>query len=183
MKRLYQLVAMAGIIALMPLAGSVPAHAAATCDVGFTGPNSQNMCMSIETYQCAVTNENIVTISNANNQTVASGQVTVSGNGSAGGASSGSVTNQNGTTFSVTITNAAADDEPGVCTATVMVPARTVVETVQPTVTTTPTTAPRALPVTSGNVAGAIIGVTAALLALATAGGVSIVAYRRQHRS
>src|SRR5690606_3838762 len=121
MKRLYQLLAAAVVTLALPVAVGQPAQAAMVCQVGFTGPNSQNMCVSTETYQCSVTNTNTVTITNSSSQIVASGIVTVSGNGSGGSATSGSVTNSDGTTFSVTITNSSSgnNQEPAVCTATV----------------------------------------------------------------
>lgn len=174
MKRIYQIVAVV-VALLIPAAVGTPASAAVVCDVGYTGPDSQNLCTSTETYQCTVTNTNTVSITNANNQTVASGTVTVSGNGTGGNSASGSVTNTNGTTFSVTITNSdPLGQAPSVCTATVVVPGTQVPE---PTTPTTPeplrrvqpanSATPAVLPVTSGTSLTA-----AALLILAIGGAV-----------
>lgn len=178
MKRLYQLLAVAVVALLVPIAASQSASAAVTCGVGYTGPDSQNMCTSVETYRCSVTNQNTVTITNSNNQTVASGSVTVSGNGSGGSSTSGSVTNTNGTTFSVTITNSNPDsEEPGVCTATVRVPATETPETVQPTKTSTP----KALPVTSGDDTLPILATIAGAAVVVAGSAVAIALYRRAH--
>lgn len=180
MKRLYQLLAVAVVAILVPIATSATARAAFTCGVGFTGPNSQNICTSVETYQCTVNNQNTVTITNSNNQTVASGSVSVSGNGSGGSSTSGSVTNTNGTTFSVTITNSNPEsEEPGVCTATVTVPATETPETVQPTKSTTP----KELPVTSGDPTLGLVGIAAGIAAFIAGVATAVTIYRRTHMS
>lgn len=180
MKRLSQLVAAVVVAFLVPVMAPAPSFAAVTCDVGFTGPDSNNMCTSVETYQCTVTNTNTVEITNTNNQVVASGSVTVSGNGSGGSSTSGSVTNTNGTTFSITITNTNPEgEEPGVCTATVRVPATETPETVQPTQPTTTSTV-RALPVTSGDPTLTILAIAAAVaVILAGLTVAAVIAYRR----
>src|SRR5690606_8569650 len=126
---------------IAPLAASMPAAAAPVCEVGYTGPDSQNMCTSEVVYQCSVTNNNDVTIVNTNTQEATSGQVANSGNQSGGNATSGTVTNSNGTTFNVTITNGT-----DTCVAKAVVPAtETPAAPVQPTQEVTP----KALPVTS----------------------------------
>lgn len=115
-------------ISLLSTGSSVMAEQ--KCDVGFTGPDSNNMCVSQTTYKCTVANNNDVTITNENNQTVASGSVGNTGNTTGGSATSGTVSNSNGSTFNVTITNQADK----ICTATLVVPATTTPETpVQPT--------------------------------------------------
>lgn len=191
MKRVYQLLAAVVVAFLVPVLTATPSYAAVTCDVGYTGPDSQNMCTSTETYKCTVTNTNTVEITNKNSQVVASGSVTVSGNGSGGSAASGSVTNTNGTTFSVTITNADPQaEEPGVCTATVRVPAKETPEVVQPTNPVEATTgggggaagagAVRVLPVTSGDPTLTILGIAAVVASIIAALAVTAaVAYRR----
>lgn len=178
MKRLYQLLAVAAVAILVPIAASMPASAVNTCEVGFTGPNSQNMCTSVETYSCSVTNQNNVTITNSSNQTVASGAVTVSGNGAGGNGTSGSVTNTDGTTFTVVITNSnPTSQDPGVCTATVTVPATETEETVTPA----STEKPQALPVTSGDktLVGLMIATGVAVVTAVTA--IAVALYRRSH--
>lgn len=135
MRNLVKLIAVAAIAVLPLLAGSPASAQQATCEIGFTGPNSNNECVSTTTYECEVTNTNTVVIRNENNQEVASGQVSVGGNTTGGTATSGTVTNTNGTTFSVSITNALPEsEEPGVCTATVVVPATETPEEPEPVV-------------------------------------------------
>jgi hypothetical protein len=138
------------------------------------------MCTSTETYSCSVTNQNVVTITNSSNQTVASGSVTVSGNGTGGNGTSGSVTNTDGTTFSVTITNSnPTTQNPGVCTATVTVPATVTEETVQPK----STEKPQVLPVTSGDTTLIGLMIAAGVAALIAGAAVAVALYRRAHLS
>ena len=176
MKRIYQLAVVAAVL-LAPLAASTPASAAFKCEVGFTGPNSENLCISEETFECTVTNTNNVTITNSNNQTAASGTVTVE-NGTGGGALSGTASNNNNATFNVSIDNS---NETQPCVVTASVPATETPETpeepepgkgetVQPTQTATPT----ALPVTSGDTAPVIF-----LVSGLTVLGALVFAYRR----
>lgn len=183
MKRLYQMLAAVGVALLVPFMAATPSYAAVTCDVGYTGPDSQNMCTSTETYRCTVTNTNTVEITNTNSQVVASGSVNVSGNGSGGSATSGSVTNTNGTTFSVTITNSTPQNpDAGVCTATVRVPAKETPEVVQPTkpVEATGAGAVRVLPVTSGDPTLSLLGVAAIVATVVALLAVTaVIAYRR----
>lgn len=182
MKRLNQLLA-GTIMALLlvPVVATAPASAASTCDIGFTGPDSNNLCTSVETYNCTVTNTNTVEITNSNNQVVGSGPVSNSGNTTGGSGTSGSVANTNGGNFSVTIVNANPDtQEAGVCTAAVVVPANETPETVTPTQPNAPT--PTALPITSSGSALTTImliagsAVVAALLSIA-----ALLLYRRSH--
>jgi len=149
MKRLSQLLAAVVMAILVPLGIGGSASAASTCGVGFTGPDSQNMCTSVDSYRCSVTNTNTVDIVNSTEQSVFSGAVSVSGNTTGGGSTSGSATNTSGTTFSVTIINSTSEDPAdSTCTAAVVVPAVETPVTVQPTkAATTPV---QALPVTSG---------------------------------
>lgn len=168
MKRISRILT-ALVIGLIPLvvSSSTFAQAASTCQIGFTGPDSNNMCTSTTTYTCEVTNNNNVTITNSNGQTAASGQVTTSGNGQGGNSTSGTVTNSNGTVFNVTITNA-GEDSQGTCVATQTVPATPPPTTsVQPTVTpaaTTPAASPATLPHTSGDMSGTILAIIVMVL-------------------
>lgn len=118
MKKVWQTVAVA-VVALIPLATSDSALAAekGTCRVGFTGPDSSNLCTSTKTYACMVTNNNTVEVTNENVQIAVSGSAGSSGNTSGGGATSGSATNSNGVTFNATVDNA------GVCSVMATVPA------------------------------------------------------------
>lgn len=111
MKRISRLLA-AVVIALAPVIFSSSTFAQAfTCQVGFTGPDTNNMCISTVSFNCDVENENDVIITNTNTQEVSTGTVT---NGQ-----SGTVTNNNGATFTVTITNG----DGRICTAVQTVPA------------------------------------------------------------
>lgn len=178
MKRVYQLVAAALVALFVPLAISGSASAASTCEIGFTGPDSQNMCTSIEKYSCDVTNDNKVTITNTNTQTGVSGAALNNTNTNGAGATTGTVSNTNGTTFSVVINNGATEGEASVCTAAVIVPSTPVPETA--VVTPTSTARPAALPVTSGDTLFSSMGVVAGIVAataLSAAGAVII--YRR----
>jgi len=173
MKRVYQLIAAVVVTLLVPVATGAQTFAASTCAIGFTGPDSQNMCTSVQTYACTVNNDNTVTITDSNNQTAASGAVS-------GGGTSGSVSNSSGTTFTVSITNRT-------CTATVIVPATT--DT--PPVSVTPIAAPavagasvKALPVTGSDQTLPTIGLVAGVAALIAALSVAAtIAYRRLNAS
>lgn len=174
MKKLLKLMAVA-VLALAPLMVGAPVAAQrATCEVGFTGPNSENMCTSLTQYTCEVNSENNVTITSSNEQDGASGDVTVSGNTTGGNGVSGTVTNENGTTFNVTITNPAPNsEEPGTCVATVTVPATNPPTPVEPT-NGGGGGAVEELPVTSGDTTlstTALVAGIAALLAALSVGG------------
>lgn len=167
------------VVALVvaPLLAGAPVAAQATCGVGFTGPDSNNMCTSTTTYQCAVNNTNSVTITNDTNQVVASGTVTTSGNTTGGSTTSGSVTNSSGTTFSVTINNALVDGEPlATCAATVVTPA-----TEPPATPVKPAeqTQPQVLPFTGADTTLSTMGwVAAAMAVLAGLSVASVLVYR-----
>lgn len=178
MTRLYLLSIAATLLGAITV--SVPAFAAFTCEVGFTGPNSQNMCESVTKYECSVDNENIVIIDSSTNQVAYSGSATVEDNGSGGGASTGSVTNDSGTTFTVSISNGGgSEQEPATCLASVVVPATENPEPgrgetevpVQPAQKVTPQT----LPVTSGSPVPALLTILASGVLL----GACVAAYRR----
>lgn len=128
MRKVVTLIAVA-ILSLVPFVGvsSVSAQQF-VCDIGYTGPDSSNKCTSTVTYKCEVTNDNNVTIKNENDQTVASGNVSNTDNTNGGSGTSGTVTNSNGTTFDVVITN----DAEKICSATSSVPATPVEPTPKP---------------------------------------------------
>ena len=166
MKRISRILT-ALVIGLIPLVVSSSTFAqAATCQIGYTGPDSNNMCTSTTTYKCEVTNNNNVTITNSNGQTAASGQVTTSGNGQSGSSTSGTVTNTNGTVFNVTITNG-SEDNPSTCVATQTVPATTPPTTPVTPPAASPATgkgAAAALPHTSGDMSGTILAIIVMVL-------------------
>lgn len=126
MKKLSSLLATLGIL-LAPLAIGGTAAAESTCPIGYTGPNSQNLCESTTTYTCTVNNDNKIVFKNNNTQVAITGDAI---NGT-----SGSATNSNGVTFTGTITN------NNVCVATATVPAITPVP-----VTPVPVTPAQATP-------------------------------------
>jgi len=183
MKKLLKVLAVA-IFALTPFVISSSASAQAVCEIGYTGPDSQNLCRSITKYACSVTNTNVVSIRNDNNQVVASGTVGTSGNGQGGTSTSGSVTNTNGTTFAVTITNTGIDET---CVATAVVPAT------QPPAPTPPTNPNpvqptargqvSALPKTSGSAAQSVLFITVGSLAAIAVLGVGSIALYRYYKS
>jgi hypothetical protein len=108
-------------IALTPLMASGTAFAATTCPIGFTGPNSSNICTSETSYTCTVNNNtNVATVMN-NDQTAVSGIGLNTQNTQSGSTSSGSATNSNGVTFDVSVINNV--DTAGVCTVAATIPA------------------------------------------------------------
>jgi len=185
MKKLLKVVAVA-LFAFTPLIISSSASAQATCQVGYTGPDSQNLCRSITKYACTVSNTNEVDIRNENNQVVASGGVNNSGNNQGGSSTSGSVTNSNGTTFAVTITNPGTE---GTCVATAVVPA-TEPETPTPVTPSTPVQPTAsgsgqvvALPKTSDNFMQTVLILAAGSLAAVAVIGVGGIALYRYYKS
>jgi hypothetical protein len=163
MKRLI----LAAIVAIMPLAFTLPVAALGTCAIGYTGPDSNNQCTSQTTYTCTVTSENNVTITNNNDQTATSGTVTNSGNSQGGNSISGQVTNSNGVVFNVSITNPI--ESPQTCVAVATVPATPEVP-VTPVQPPTGSGAVAALPDTSGD------SLTPIVLAVVAALGIGAVA-------
>ena len=121
MKKLSSLLATLTIL-LAPLAIGGVAAAESTCQIGFTGPNSQNLCESTTAFTCTVTNDNKIIFKNNNEQVAETGDA-ITG-------SSGSATNENGVTFTGTVTN-----NGNTCIAIATVP-----PTVTPTVTPKPVT-------------------------------------------
>ena len=184
MKKLLKVLAVA-IFAVTPFVISSSASAQATCEIGYTGPDSQNLCRSVTEYACSVTNTNKVDIRNSNNQVVASGTVGNTGNTQGGNSTSGTVTNSNGTVFAVTITNPGLE---GTCVATAVVPAT---EPPTPTTPTTPTTPVQptasgrvtALPQTDGGYVKTVLVIVAGSLAVIAALGIGGVALYRYYKS
>jgi hypothetical protein len=71
------------------------------CTIYMTGSDSYNSCVSNSDQSAQVICTNDVYVLNNNSQTAGSGGVTVTNNGSAGNAVSGSATNQNGDTVTI----------------------------------------------------------------------------------
>lgn len=103
MSKLKQLTMAIAVMAL-PFVFALPA-AAADCTISNTGPGSNNTCQSTTDYSCKVDNNNNVTVTNQNGQTVGTGTANTSGNTTGGGSTSGTAANSNGTTFSFQVTN------------------------------------------------------------------------------
>ncbi|MDB5179754.1 MAG: hypothetical protein JWN12_386 [Candidatus Saccharibacteria bacterium] len=168
MKRMKRII-LTAIVALMPFAFALPAAALGTCAIGYTGPDSNNQCISQTKFTCTVQNENDVTIVNDNDQTSTSGTVTNSGNSQGGGAISGQVTNSNGTVFDVSITNTGYTKT---CVAVATVPA-TPATPVTPVTPVQPQTgsgaAVAALPQTSGDSFSPILAIVLAALGIGAA--------------
>lgn len=161
MKRMKRILLVA-VVALMPLAVALPAAALGTCQVGYTGPDSNNQCISKTSYTCTVQEVNDVTIVNNNDQTSTSGTVTGSSNTQGGNVTSGQVTNSNGTVFNVSITN---NDGTRTCVAVATVPA-TPVTPVTPVQPQTGNGAVAALPHTSGDSFSPILATVLAVLGI-----------------
>jgi hypothetical protein len=169
MKKLSKILAIVAIC-LAPFAASTGVGATSTCQIGYTGPDSNNMCISKVEQVCTVVNSNTVTINNSNDQLAISGSGLDTGNTTAGSSTSGSATNSTGATFSVTVTNNSNGDGGinKVCVAQVSVPATPVVTPITPTtpaVTTTKAT-PKVLPNTSSNTLSNYIVVLAVTLGI-----------------
>ena len=178
MKKLLKVLAVA-VFALTPFLAGFSASAASTCQIGYTGPDSNNQCTSVTKYTCTINNTNTVTITNDNNQVVASGTVSVSGNGQGGSATSGATINNNGTTYSVTITNSnPALETPGTCTATVVIPATETPSTPAPVQPTHTGNGATSLPKTSGDFTKVLFIVAGSLAALAALGVGGVALYR-----
>lgn len=176
MKRVSRLL-VAIVIALVPIAFGASVSAKATCQIGFTGPDSKNMCTSTVAYECKVTNTNTVTITNTNTQEAVSGTVSTSDNTQGGTTTSGTVANTNGSTFNVVIKNSTNQQDPDTCTAVLTVPATEPPKPVQPVNETTP---PPSLPGTSSGSGETALMVVLGTLGLAALGTtIGTLLYRR----
>lgn len=168
MKKLQQTLVV-GALLIAPFAISQPASAA-TCEVGFTGPNSDNLCVSEATYTCKINSDNYITVVNNNKQTVASGSATVGGNGDGGSAQSGSVTNENGVTFDFSITNPGEGEEGSVCRIlAATVPSTPEAPVVEPPKETVPAPEKKAAPVLARTAADSTVAIVATVLGVAVA--------------
>lgn len=182
MKKLLKIVAVAAlVVSPFVFGGSAASAQTFTCEVGYTGPNSNNQCESKVKYTCDVKNDTDVTINVDGQQEATSGNVNNSGNTGTGNSTSGTVTNSNGTNYTVVITNPTVGQ--GTCFATAVVPA-TPVTPVTPATPVQPTQGggAAALPKTNGD-ATSILMVVAGSLAALTALGVGGVALYRYYKS
>ncbi|HUC96452.1 MAG TPA: hypothetical protein VMR16_02175 [Candidatus Saccharimonadales bacterium] len=173
MKRVSQILVTAAIL-LAPWAVSGTAFAASTCQVGYTGPDSNNQCVSTKTFTCNVDNNNNLATVTYNNQTAYSGISLTQDNTQGGSSSSGSATDTNGVTYNVTVNNGESSNQTCVVAATV--PATPIAATATtPTggvgaVTAPKTVAATALPNTSSNLTSEY------LVTLASALGIGAIA-------
>jgi hypothetical protein len=183
MKKLSQILAV-GVIALMPFVVSSSALAAGTCAIGYTGPDSNNQCISTTAYTCTVTNATTVEVTNDNTQISVTGDASGTGNGTSGSVSTGSATNSNRVTFNATVTNG-TDGNLGVCTIVATVPATIASVTPPVVVQTVPAPAggqgaASGLPNTSGDsVMASVAGVVGILGAGAVISRLAVMAYGR----
>jgi hypothetical protein len=163
MKKLSLLGAVLAVM-LVPLAFGANSYAAeGTCAIGFTGPDSHNVCTATTTFKCSVENNNALVFDNDNNQVAKTGLASGDSSTSGGNSSSGSATNANGVTFTTTVKN----DEAKTCT---------VVATSAPV---TPVVTPPAVvetPQGGGGAAGAGAVQPAALANTATVSPIMVVA-------
>jgi hypothetical protein len=161
MKKLSKILAIVAIL-LAPFAASTGVGATSTCQIGYTGPDSNNLCTSTVEQVCTVTSNNTVTIDSNNQQLTGSGNGLNINNTTTGSSTSGSATNTNNETFVVTVKN---NGDTKTCLAQVTVPATPVTPVVTPTtpVVTTKAT-PEVLPNTSSNMLSNYIVVLAATL-------------------
>lgn len=103
MKKLSQI-----LIAVALILGPLFVGAAASaeeCSITGTGPGSENKCEVSKEFTCEVDIDNKFTVTNSNDQVVASGEAKVEGNTTGGDAGSGTAVNVNGTTIHVTFSN------------------------------------------------------------------------------
>lgn len=131
-----KLLLLGAALALMvvPVAAGTDAHAASTCPIGSTGPNSNNLCEVTTTYKCEVQNNTVVVLDNNGTQVATTGSATSSGNTGAGSSATGSSSNTNNVTFTTKVTNGST------CAVTATVAPITPVVTppVQPTTAASP---------------------------------------------
>lgn len=190
MKKLLKFVVLAAVV-LLPVGFGGSAFATdGTCQIGYTGPDSKNMCTLKSTYTCKVTNNNDFDVYDSNKQVAGSGSVKSDGNTTSGSVSTGQASNVNGSTVNVSVDN-------GTCSVLTTVPATPPVtpgkgSTVAPSSTSTPTTTVPApaggkgsvavLPTTSGDTMLANIAGVIAVLGVAALGSrLVIAAYSRAH--
>lgn len=138
MKKLSLLGAVLAVMLVSLAFGATSYAAEGTCAIGFTGPDSHNVCTATTTFKCNVENNNALVFDNANNQVAKTGLASVDSSTSGGGSMSGSATNANGVTFTTTVKN----DEAKTCT--VVATSAPVTPVVTPPVTTPTVTTPQA---------------------------------------
>ena len=184
MKKLLQILAVA-VLTVTTFATSSGATSTGTCAVGFTGPDSNNKCISESSYTCEVKNDTNVAIVNDGTQVSVSGDATSGGNTGAGSTSTGSASNSNGTQFNVTVTNG-SDLTAKTCKVVAVVPATL---TTTPTETTPLVAAPAgqgaasSLPNTSGDpVLSLVVGLAGLMGVVAVVSRLAVVAYSRVKR-
>ena len=174
-------------VVLAPFAAT-PVALADTCENGYTGPNSDNLCTNTTTYTCTVNNENNIAVVNDSTQVALSGNSSSGGNTGSGGAQTGTATNTNGVTFNVTVTN--GTEEQGFCAVTASVPATPTPATpvvaaagqgaATPVAAPKATVAPKALAPTSGDdTARYVVGSIVALAAVFGLSRAAVFAYGR----
>ncbi|MES2630660.1 MAG: hypothetical protein V4611_01765 [Patescibacteria group bacterium] len=190
-KRLKKIVAVA-VLTLTPFifSGATASAQSFTCEIGYTGPDSNNKCISKTQYSCDIENNTDIVIDVDGEQQATSGNVDNSGNTGTGNATSGTVTNSNGTTFNVVITNPQVGE--GTCFASTVIPA-TPVNPATPVTPDTPATpvqpthgggaAAAVLPNTSGDTVTPVLLTVAASLAVLSVLGVSGIALYRYYKS
>lgn len=170
MKKLQQTLMLIALL-VAPFAITATPVSAATCQVGFTGPDTNNLCVSEDKYTCEIDNNNNIVVTNSNDQKVASGNATTGGNGDGGAAQSGSVTNDNNVTFDFTIKNAPEGEEESICrivmASTPVTPEQPVVEVSKEVV---PAPEKKAAPVLAKTSANSTIAIVASVLGVALAG-------------
>lgn len=159
MKKIARIVA-AAAIAFVPFVLGGSAFASGTCQIGYTGPNSNNECTLTSTFTCTVKNDNDFDIKNENGQVVGSGTASVTNNTSGGSATTGSATNSNGTSINVSINNG---DSGKLCSIVTTVPATpTPVTPTTPTTPSTPQTVTPSVTPGKGAISPAIVKQTVA---------------------
>lgn len=170
------------LLVTVPLVGTGSAVATGgSCPIGYTGPDSDNRCVSKTIYSCEVSNNNVIKVDGENAQGSISGSTSDTGTTQSGSVQTGSATNSNNQTFNITITSG------GLCQAVQTVAPTT--PTTPTTTTKTPTTSPVASPTptklanTSGDNTGFLVvaGLSVAgLTALAIKFGLPLAKYLRR---
>ena len=162
-----------------------PSASALSCDISGTGPDSENLCKSIESFKCTVTNNNDVKIYNDNDQVAVTGGTVTVDNTSGGSSTSGNATNSNSTVVEGTIkNNACVIAAPAVVTPPAPVTPSVVTPSGGQGAAVTPVPAPAGrgavstLPNTSAeSTAGIVIGMVAVLAATILGSRFAVGAY------
>lgn len=104
MKKLKQAI-IVGVLFFSPfMISSLAGAKGGVCQEGFTGPNSDNLCVSETKYQCEEISDNTIWVDNGSTQVAVSGDGESDDNTNGGNVQTGSATNENGVTFNVTLT-------------------------------------------------------------------------------